>query len=149
MRAMYSTYKEALTKTFFAEAVSMNTIMTGMIPTMVLLTPMLTNSMDPLYPSFWFRMSIATLVGCLLGYPANYFLVKYNLKHGCMTKKSEPSSSVSQPQNNDSYHDEFQHKHNHQKEHQQMNTLRLSQQIFYITFTFLIMLLVSFLAIYN
>ena len=113
MRNMYSSYREALTKTFFAEAVSMNSIMIGMIPTMVILAPILPHSMDPLYPSFWFRMSLATLVGWILGYPANYFLVKYNLKHGCMTKKSQEPTSTHQQAHNGEHQHEHNHEHNH------------------------------------
>ena len=129
MRNMYASYKEALSKTFFAEAVSMNCIMVGMIPTMVLLTPLLAHSMDPLSPSFWFKMNLATLIGGVLGYPANYYLVKFNLKHGCMTKPSVKSSIT--------------HEHKHEQQ-QMMNSLGVKTQVFYITITFCVMLLASY-----
>ncbi len=86
MRAMYDgRYLLAVRKTFFAETVSMNMVMTGMIPTMVLLAAAWPESSDPLSPQFWFRMGIATIVGGVIAYPVNHWLVASGLKHGCMT----------------------------------------------------------------
>jgi hypothetical protein len=78
-------YLKAVRKTFFAETVSMNLVMTGMIPTMVILTSAWPRSEDPTGPTFWFRMSIASIVGGLFAFPVNWWLVKSHLKHGCMT----------------------------------------------------------------
>ena len=78
-------YLTAVRKTVFAETVSMNLVMTGMIPTMVILAALWPGSEDPLQPAFWFRMSLATVVGGLLAFPVNYWLVANHLKHGCMT----------------------------------------------------------------
>lgn len=78
-------YLTAVRKTFFAETVSMNFVMAGMIPTMVILASVWPHSEDPAGPIFWFRMSIATIVGGLFAYPVNWWLVKSHLKHGCMT----------------------------------------------------------------
>lgn len=78
-------YLKAVRKTFFAETVSMNYVMTGMIPTMVLLEAAWPGSGTPLAPAFWFRMSLATIVGGILAYPVNHWLVASGLKHGCMT----------------------------------------------------------------
>jgi hypothetical protein len=86
MRAMYGgDYVMAVRKTFFAETVSMNVVMTGMIPTMILIAHAWPASEDPLSGAFWFRMSIATMVGALLAFPVNSWLVANRLKHGCMT----------------------------------------------------------------
>ncbi len=86
MRAMYQgNYFKAVRSTFFAETVSMNLVMTGMIPVMVLLASAWPDSMNPLSPTFWFRMSLATIVGGVFAFPVNYWLVKKHLKHGCMT----------------------------------------------------------------
>lgn len=86
MSGMYGgDYFKAVRKTFFAESVSMNMVMTGMIPTMVLLAASWPNTEDPLRPEFWFRMSIASIVGGILAFPVNYWLVNKHLKHGCMT----------------------------------------------------------------
>jgi hypothetical protein len=78
-------YFKAVRKTVFAETVSMNFVMAGMIPTMVLLGAAWEGSEDPLHPAFWFRMSLASIVGGMLAFPINYWLVKNRLKHGCMT----------------------------------------------------------------
>lgn len=78
-------YFKAVRKTFFAETVSMNVVMAGMIPTMVVLASFWPGSEFPTEPAFWFRMGIATIVGGVIAYPVNYWLVKNHLKHGCMT----------------------------------------------------------------
>jgi hypothetical protein len=86
MVRMYAgSYLLAVRKTFFAETVSMNLVMTGMIPVMLLLAHRWTDSMDPLAPEFWFRMSLATIAGGILAFPVNRWLVASRLKHGCMT----------------------------------------------------------------
>ena len=59
-------YFMAVRKTFFAEAVSMNFVMAGMIPTMVLLAAVWPDSMEPTAWDFWFRMSLASIVGGIL-----------------------------------------------------------------------------------
>ncbi|MEO1224398.1 MAG: DUF4396 domain-containing protein [Pseudomonadota bacterium] len=86
MRGMYDgDYWRAVRKTFFAETVSMNLVMTGMLPVMIILADAIPSSESPLNASFWFRMGIATIVGGIFAYPINYWLVKNHLKHGCMT----------------------------------------------------------------
>lgn len=86
MAGMYGgDYFKAVRKTIFAETVSMNMVMTGMIPTMVVLASIWPNTDDPLRPEFWFHMSMATIVGGLFAFPINYWLVNKHLKHGCMT----------------------------------------------------------------
>ena len=78
-------YWKAVRKTFFAETVSMNFVMVGMIPTMVVLAVLWEGSENPLQPAFWFRMSLASIAGGVLAYPINFWLVRQHLKHGCMT----------------------------------------------------------------
>lgn len=86
MRNMYDgDYRLAVRKTLFVETLSMNFVMTGMIPVMVLLAAQWPASTSPLSPEFWFRMSIAAIVGGVIAYPVNYWLVASHLKHGCMT----------------------------------------------------------------
>ena len=86
MVGMYQgSYVTAVRKTFFAETVSMNMVMAGMIPTMVVLTAAWPESEDPTGPAFWFRMGLATIAGGLIAYPVNHWLVESHLKHGCMT----------------------------------------------------------------
>lgn len=78
-------YMTAVRKTFFAETVSMNLVMAGMIPTMLILGEVWPESDSPLNAAFWFRMGLATIVGGVLAYPVNHWLVANHLKHGCMT----------------------------------------------------------------
>ncbi len=86
MLGMYGgNYMLAVRKTFFAETVSMNMVMTGMIPVMVILADIWPHSMNPLEPSFWFRMSLASIAGGIIAFPINRWLVANHLKHGCMT----------------------------------------------------------------
>ncbi|WP_218961115.1 DUF4396 domain-containing protein [Ruegeria sediminis] len=85
MLPMFGSYAQAVRKTVFAETVSMNMVMTGMIPTMVLLSAAWPGSENPLTPAFWFRMSLATVVGAVIAFPMNWWLVANHLKHGCMS----------------------------------------------------------------
>ena len=86
MRSMLGgNYVLALRKTFFAEFVSMNMVMVGMIPTMVILMRALPEARDPLRPLFWGVMSLATLVGGLTAYPINSWMVRRGIKHGMMS----------------------------------------------------------------
>ena len=78
-------YLMAVRKTFFAETVSMNMVMTGMIPVMVVLAALWPRSEDPTEPTFWFRMSLAAIAGGIIAFPINWWLVSKHLKHGCMT----------------------------------------------------------------
>lgn len=86
MLGMYQgDYFMAVRKTFFAETVSMNFVMAGMIPVMVLLAHFWPGSEQPSGATFWFRMSLASIVGGVVAYPINFWLVSRHLKHGCMT----------------------------------------------------------------
>jgi hypothetical protein len=40
---------------------------------------------DPTKPAFWFVMSMGLLVGFIVAYPMNWWLVTNHLKHGMMT----------------------------------------------------------------
>lgn len=78
-------YWKAVRKTFFAETVSMNLVMTGMLPVMLILGTHWAGSEQPQHASFWCRMSLATIVGGIVAYPINHWLVANRLEHGCMT----------------------------------------------------------------
>ena len=41
------------------------------------------NAASMLEPIFWFSLIIAIVAGFAAGYPANYFMLKYNLKQKC------------------------------------------------------------------
>lgn len=89
-------YLKAVRKTFFAETVSMNAVMVGMIPAMVLLMHHVPNAHSPGYPEFWFVMGLAAIVGGITAYPMNWWLVANHLKHGCMTlpEKDAPAPDM-------------------------------------------------------
>jgi hypothetical protein len=79
------TYLGALKSTFMSELLSMNLLMAGMMPTMMILRMYVPAADNPLTPNFWFVMSMALLVGFIIAYPMNWWLVANHLKHGMMT----------------------------------------------------------------
>ena len=96
MRKMHGgTYLQAIKNTFFSELLSMNMIMGGMIPVMAIWMVVEPYARDPFSFHFWAMMSMATLVGGILAYPINYWLVKHKLKHGMMTvRKGEEAMEM-------------------------------------------------------
>ncbi len=81
-------YKAALRHTFFPELLSMNVLMAGMVPTMLLAMKYVPGAHDPSGPAFWLVMSMALLVGFVTAYPMNWWLVSRHLKHGMMTVRA-------------------------------------------------------------
>jgi hypothetical protein len=82
---MGGSYTRALTGTFMSELLSMNLLMAGMVPTVMALKARIPAAADPTTPSFWFVMSMGLLVGFIVAYPMNWWLVAHRLKHGMMT----------------------------------------------------------------
>jgi hypothetical protein len=78
-------YTRSLASTFIPELLSMNLLMTGMVPTSTILKMLFGTGTDPKTPAFWFVMSLALLVGAIVAYPINWWLVRYHLKHGMLT----------------------------------------------------------------
>jgi hypothetical protein len=78
-------YLRSLRETFLPEFLSMNLLMAGMAVTMHSLMPHIHGSADPLAWEFWFVMSMALIVGFILAYPINWWLVAKGLKHGMIT----------------------------------------------------------------
>jgi uncharacterized protein DUF4396 len=78
-------YLRALTSTFMPELLSMNFLMAGMLPTVMTLRKYVPSADNPMTPNFWFVMSMALLVGFVVAYPINWWLVANHLKHGMMT----------------------------------------------------------------
>jgi len=78
-------YSRALTSTFISELLSMNFLMAGMIPTVMTLRRHVPSADNPLTPNFWFVMSMGLLVGFVIAYPMNWWLVANHLKHGMTT----------------------------------------------------------------
>ncbi len=77
-------YAGAVRRSFLPEFLSMNCVMAGMIPVMVILsdTPA---ARDPSSPAFWGVMSLAVIVGGAVAYPINVWLVAKHMKHGMGT----------------------------------------------------------------
>src|ERR1700722_872339 len=88
-------FSRALVSTFVPELVSMNFLMAGMLPAMMALRRCVPSADNPLTPAFWFVMSMALLVGFVVAYPINWWLVANHLKHGMMTVR--PASAGAAP----------------------------------------------------
>ena len=85
---MGGSYLGALRQTILSEWLSMNAVMAGMIPVMILLMTRHTSAMEPSSVRFWGVMSLATLVGLAVAYPVNVWLVAAGLKHGMGTVRA-------------------------------------------------------------
>ncbi len=86
MRGMAGgSYRRSLMATFIPELLSMNLLMAGMVPAMVILRMLIGEPAGPASPVFWFIMSMALLMGSAFAYPMNWWLVQHGLKHGMMT----------------------------------------------------------------
>lgn len=86
-------YLKAIKKTFFAETVSMNMVMAGMIPVMAIMRGRIPGGDDPQTLVFWGISSIATMAGMITAYPINSWLVGSGLKHGMMSAVTDASKS--------------------------------------------------------
>ena len=75
-------YWRVVKSTVLAETLSMNVLMAGMIPVMVILMSRDMRAMEPSSVRFWGTMSLALMVGTVMTYPVNAWLVKRGLKHG-------------------------------------------------------------------
>jgi len=78
---MGGNYLKAVKSTFFAETVSMNFVMGGMIPVMAIMRAKIPAGDDPKGLMFWGISSIATIAGTITAYPINSWLVGSGLKH--------------------------------------------------------------------
>jgi Domain of unknown function (DUF4396) len=87
-------YRRALTSTFMSELLSMNLLMAGMVPTVMALRAQIPSAADPTTASFWFVMSMGLLVGFIVAYPMNWWLVANHLKHGMMTVRPAAAAAV-------------------------------------------------------
>jgi hypothetical protein len=77
----------SLKTTFIPELLSMNLLMAGMAAIAAILRALFRQGGDPRTASFWFVMSMALLVGAIVAYPINWWLVRYHLKHGMLTAR--------------------------------------------------------------
>ncbi|MDQ3064502.1 MAG: DUF4396 domain-containing protein [Acidobacteriota bacterium] len=81
-------YWNAVKISFLPEWLSMNAVMAGMIPVMIILMTRDMRAMEPTSVRFWGIMSLASLVGAVLAYPVNLWLVAKKLKHGMGTERA-------------------------------------------------------------
>jgi hypothetical protein len=81
-------YVQAVRRSFLPEWFSMNAVMAGMIPAMVILMSRDMTAMEPTSLRYWGVMSLATLVGFATAYPVNWWLVAVGLKHGMGTVRA-------------------------------------------------------------
>lgn len=86
---MGGSYREALRMSLIPEWLSMNMVMAGMVPAMVFL--MMGQDMRAMHPShvlYWAAMSASIVVGFVVAYPVNVWLVGVGLKHGMGTERA-------------------------------------------------------------
>lgn len=137
MRSMYNNdYGLAVRKTLFAETVSMNMVMVGMIPVMVILKYVWPYGRDPGHALFWFIMGLGTVAGGLTAYYVNAWLVSRKLKHGCMTLPEGVGGG-------EAMHGSMQHEMGMSAESMQheMGVLTMGESITIVVGTFLVLLL--------
>jgi hypothetical protein len=72
----------------------MNLLMAGMVPTVMTLRMHIASAGNPLTPAFWFVMSMGLLVGFIVAYPMNWWLVANHLKHGMMTVRKADAAAT-------------------------------------------------------
>ncbi len=82
---MGGSYWKAVKGTFMSEWLSMNMIMTGMLPVMFIWRYYDPAAANPATLSFWGSMALASLIGGIIAYPMNDWLVTNGLKHGMVT----------------------------------------------------------------
>lgn len=86
---MGGSYPAAVRHSLLPEWLSMNFMMAGMFPTMVVL--MMGRDMRAMEPTelvFWGTMSASVLVGLVTAYPVNVWMVDKGLKHGMGTQRA-------------------------------------------------------------
>ncbi|WP_197461014.1 DUF4396 domain-containing protein [Ferroacidibacillus organovorans] len=75
------TFRAAVRTGFWAELLSLTFMVVGMFPTMYFLMRGW-SVMSPWSPTFWLVMSISILVGSIVTYPINWWMVARGMKHG-------------------------------------------------------------------
>jgi len=98
-------YSRSLTHTFTPELLSMNLLLAGRVPTVIVLRMQIASGSDLLTPAFWFVMSIGLLAGFVVAYPMNWWLVANRLKHGMMTVRPASTMGAMQDHGKSGAHD--------------------------------------------
>jgi hypothetical protein len=81
-------YLRAVRSTMTAEWLSMNCVMAGMIPVMVILRSHIPGTTDVGSVRFWAVLCLAVFTGLVTAYPVNVWLVASHLKHGMGTVRA-------------------------------------------------------------
>jgi hypothetical protein len=81
-------YLRAVRSTVTSEWLSMNCVMAGMIPVMVILRTHVTGATDVGSVRFWAVLCLAVFIGLVAAYPVNVWLVANHLKHGMGTVRA-------------------------------------------------------------
>ena len=85
---MGGSYVKALRMSFLPEWLSMNMVMAGMIPAMVVgMMGRDMRAMEPHQLLYWGTMSFGVIIGFVTAYPVNWWLVAKGLKHGMGTQR--------------------------------------------------------------
>ncbi len=92
---MGGSYWKAVKGTVMSEWLSMNMIMTGMLPVMFIWRFYDPAAANPTTLSFWGSMSLAAIIGGMIAYPINDWLVTNGLKHGMISVR-KPGEAVAQ-----------------------------------------------------
>ena len=93
-KTMGGTYADSVKRSFLPELISMNCMMGGMAPVMVLL--MMGRDMRAMWPGeplFWMVMSLGVIAGFAIAYPVNVWMVSRGMKHGLMTDRGASTTS--------------------------------------------------------
>ena len=89
MKDMFGgSYSSALRKTCYPEWMSMNFVMAGMIPVMMILMTIDMRNMEVSSLRFWGIMSVASIIGGIMAIPVNWWMVKNKMKHGMGTERA-------------------------------------------------------------
>jgi hypothetical protein len=85
---MGGSYPAALRISLLPEWLSMNMVMAGMVPVMVVgMMGRDMRAMQPSQPLYWGVMSLGVAAGFAVAYPVNWWLVAKGLKHGMGTQR--------------------------------------------------------------
>jgi uncharacterized membrane protein YidH (DUF202 family) len=150
---MGGTYWENVRRTFLPEFISMNAMMAGMGSLMsFLMMGRDMRAMDPLELLFWGVMSLGVIIGFTTAYPFNVWMVAQQLKHGLMTQRKPHSRFDLGREQHESHasnsNSKEQTKSQDSKEHNHPSTNSgvTAPQIFAVTSTSLLFLLVGLIA---
>src|SRR5258708_8779580 len=100
-KMMGGTYTANVRRSFLPEFISMNCMMGGMAPVMVLL--MMGRDMRAMWPGeplFWLVMSLCVIARFAIAYPVNVSMAARGLKPGLITERADDMPSNPPPPHN-------------------------------------------------